>query len=69
MKVKRLDLGRVVIKADHRPDTYLYARRDAGGPGFTRILFVRSGMRKRVERVTNVRAPGRILEIARGERL
>jgi hypothetical protein len=61
--------GRVLVKSDHRTDTFIYAQRDAVEPGFTRIEFVRSGLRQFVQRVTNVRAPARIVEIARGERL
>lgn len=61
--------GRVLVKSDHRPDTFIYAQRDANAPGFSRIEFFRSGLRQSIERVSNVRAPARIVEIARGERL
>lgn len=58
----------VLVKSDHRPDTYIEAR-PADVPGFSRIEFVRGGRFRFAQTVPDLRAPGRIIEIARGERL
>lgn len=67
MRVQRHTHGFVLIKADHRDDTYVDAK--PSKPGFSRIEFVRGGRRVFREVVPTVRAPERIIEIARGERL
>lgn len=70
MRVLRHIAGsKVVIMADHRDDTYVDARLDVRRPGYSQIEFVRSGQVQYHEEVTHVRAPIRLLEIARKERL
>lgn len=61
--------GYVMVAADHRDDTYIDARPSTTSPGFSRISFVRCGRRVFRELVPIMRAPARIIEIARGERL
>jgi hypothetical protein len=68
MRVRHRGEDRVVVLADHRDDTYVDAR-PAGMPGFSQIMLVRCGRRMGREVIPTRRAPGRVIEIARGERL
>lgn len=68
MRVQPRGEDRVVVYADHRDDTYVDAR-PAGKPGFSQILFVRGGHRRFRQVLPTLRAPARVIEIAKGERL
>jgi 2-C-methyl-D-erythritol 4-phosphate cytidylyltransferase len=68
MRVHQRGEERVVVLADHRDDTYVDAR-PAGKPGYSQIEFVRGGHRRFRQVIPTLRAPQRVLEIARGERL
>jgi hypothetical protein len=68
MRVEPRGEDRVIVRADHRSDTYVDAR-PAGMPGFIQIEFVRADRRMFREVIPTPRAPARIIQIARGERL
>lgn len=70
MRVQR-NIGRatVLVKADHRDDTFIEATASSKRAGWSYIHLVRSGELVRREHVTDLRAPARVIEIAKGERL